>query len=205
MAHYPFILTSHPSVPAKNARELIALAKSRPGQLSYASSGNGSGPHLGMELFCSLAKIKLVHVPYKGAAPANTDLAAGQVQLMFNNFLAGMPLISAGKLRVLAVTSAQRSPVMPDVPTIAESALPGFAVTGWYALVAPAGTPPAIVGKVQQDVATALRAPAINTRLKNEGAEPVGSTPAEFGKFIQNEMQQWAKVVRDTNLSQENF
>lgn len=205
MAQYPFILTAHPSVPAKSVRDLIALARSKPGQLSYASSGNGSGPHLGMELFKSAAKIEVVHVPYKGAGPANTDLISGQVQLMFNNFLAAMPMISAGRLRVLAVTSAKRSQVMPEVPTMAESGLPGFAVTGWYGVLVPAGTPQAIVTKIQSDIAAALRVSAVNSRLKSEGAEPVGSTPEQFAKFLQVETQKWAKVIKDAQVHPESF
>ena len=203
MAKYPFILTIHPSLPPKTVKELIALAKARPGQLSYASSGEGSGPHLGFELFKSAAKIDVVHVPYKGAGPANIDLISGQVQLMFNNFLAAMPQIKAGRLRVLAVTSAERSPVMPQVPTLAQSGLPGFDVTGWYALLAPAETPQAIVAKVQADTAAALRAPAVSSRLSGEGAEPVGSTPEQLSKFMAIETQKWAKVVKAAGIKTE--
>src|SRR5687768_644074 len=155
MAQYPFILTIHPALPAKTVKELIALAKARPGQLSYASSGEGSGPHLGFELFKSAAKIDVVLVPYKGAGPANIDLISGQVQLMFNNFLAAMPHISSGRLRVLAVTRAARSRVTPELPTLAES-VPGIDMTGWYALLAPAETPQPIVAKVQAHTAAAL-------------------------------------------------
>jgi tripartite-type tricarboxylate transporter receptor subunit TctC len=205
MAQYPFILTIHPSLPPKTVKELIALAKTRPGQLSYASSGNGSGPHLGFELFKSTAKIDVVHIPYKGAGPANIDLISGQVQLMFNNFLAAMPQIRAGKLRVLAVTSAKRSPVMPDLATMAEAGLPGFDVTGWYALLAPAGTPAAIVNKVQADVANALRVPALNERLSSEGAEPVGSTPQQFGTFLAAEIRKWGKVISDARVTPETL
>jgi tripartite-type tricarboxylate transporter receptor subunit TctC len=203
LAQYPFILTIHPSLPAHSVREFIALAKNKPGQLSYASSGNGSGPHLGFELFKSAAKIDVVHVPYKGAGPANIDLIAGQVQAMFNNFLAAMPQIKAGKLRVLAVTSEQRSPVMRQLPTMAESGLPGFDVTGWYALLAPSGTPQAIVTKIQNDVASALRAPAVHTRLAGEGADPVGSTPQQLAKLLVVETQKWAKVIRDAKVTPE--
>ena len=203
MAQYPFILTIHPSLPPKTVKELIALAKARPGQLSYASSGEGSGPHLGFELFKSAAKIDVVHVPYKGAGPANIDLISGQVQLMFNNFLAAMPQIKSGRLRVLAVTSAERSPVMPQVPTLAQSGLPGFDVTGWYALLAPAETPQAIVAKVQADTTAALRAPAVSSRLSGEGAEPVGSTPEQLSKFMAVETQKWAKVVKAAGIKPE--
>jgi tripartite-type tricarboxylate transporter receptor subunit TctC len=205
MAQYPFILTTHPSLPAKTVREFVALAKARPGQLSYASSGNGSGPHLGFELFKSAARIDVVHVPYKGAGPANIDLISGQVQAMFNNFLAAMPQIKAGKLRVLAVTSAKRSRVMPELPTLGESGLPGFDVTGWYALLAPAGTPRQIVGKVQADAAAALKVPAVHARLSGEGAEPVGSTPDQLSTFLAEEIKKWARVIRDANVTPENL
>ena len=201
MAQYPFILTIHPSLPAKNVRELIALAQARPGQLSYASSGNGSGPHLGFELFKSMARVDLVHVPYKGAGPANVDLIAGQVQAMFNNFAAAIAHIKSGRLRVLAVTSAKRSQLRPELPTLAESGFAGFDVTGWYAMLAPAGTPPAILAKVQTDVAGALRVPAVHTRLASEGAEPVGSTPEEFEKFLAVEIRKWAWVIKDANVA----
>lgn len=205
MAQYPFIITIHPSLPAKTVKELIALARSRPGQLSYASSGNGSGPHLGFELFKSAAKIDVVHVPYKGAGPANIDLISGQVQLMFNNFLAAMPQIKAGRLRVLAVTSATRSQVMPDLPTLSESGVPGFDVTGWYVLLAPAGTPQQIVAKVQADTASTLRVPAVNTRLSSEGAQPIGSTPEQLTKFLANEERKWAKVIKDAKVAPEKL
>jgi tripartite-type tricarboxylate transporter receptor subunit TctC len=205
MAQYPYILTVHPSVPAKSVREFIALAKARPGQLSYASSGNGSGPHLGMELFKSMAKINVVHVPYKGASPANTDLLAGQVQVMFNNFLAAMPFITSHRLRVLAVTTGQRSKAMPELPTIAESGLPGFDVKSYYALIAPAGTAPAVVSRIRSDVAAALRVPAVHTRLTAEGAEPVGSTPDELGKLLQDEIRKWSEVVREAQVKPESF
>ncbi|MFZ9195944.1 MAG: tripartite tricarboxylate transporter substrate binding protein [Burkholderiales bacterium] len=200
MAQYPFILTTHPSVPAKSVREFIALAKKRPGELSYASSGNGSGPHLGFELFKSIASINVVHIPYKGAGPANTELISGQVQAFFNNILAGRPHIQSGRLRVIAATSAKRSQAMPEIPTFAESGVPGFDVTGWYALLAPAGTPASIVNKVQSDTTALLRIPEVAARLSSEGAEPVGSSPEVLARFLQTETQKWAKVVTVANI-----
>ena len=205
MAQYPFILTIHPTLPAKTVREFIALAKTRPGQMSYASSGNGSGPHLAFELFNSMAHVKLVHVPYKGAGPANIDLISGQVQAFMNNFLAAMPHVKSGKLRVLGVTSAKRSQAMPELPTVAESGLPGYEVVGWYALLAPAGTPPAILNKVHADAANALKVPAINAKLSAEGAEPVASTPEAFSKFLAAEIRKWAKVVKDAKVTPETL
>jgi tripartite-type tricarboxylate transporter receptor subunit TctC len=196
MAQYPFILTVHPSVPAKSAREFIALAKKRPGEMSYASSGNGSGPHLGFELFKTTAGINVVHVPYKGAGPANIDLISGQVQAFFNNVLAARPHIDARKLRVLAVTSVKRSRALPDVSTLAESGLPGFDVTGWYGVLMPTGTPAAIVSKIQLDIAAVLQAPDIGAKLISDGAEPVASTSEQFANFLQSETQKWARVVK---------
>ena len=200
LSEYPFILVVHPAVPAHSAKELIAVAKARPGQLSYASSGNGSGPHLGVELFKTMAQIDMVHVPYKGAGPANIDLLAGQVQVMFNNLLSSLPMIRAGKLRMLAVTSLKRSPAVPELPTISESALPGFAVTGWHSMFAPAGTPPAVIDKIQRGVAAVLQVREVNERLAGEGAQPVGSTPQQFTEFLQAETQKWAKVIRDARV-----
>lgn len=168
--------------------------------MSYASSGNGSGPHLGFELFKSTAGIDIVHVPYKGAGPANTELIGGQVQAFFNNILAAKPYIASNRLRVLAATSAKRSQAMPEVPTLAESGLPGFDVTGWYALLAPAGTPAAIISKIQSDAAAGLQIPEVASRLSSEGAEPVGSTAAQLEKFLQAETRKWAKVVKTANI-----
>ena len=200
MARYPFMLSVHPSVPAKTTREFIALAKKRPGEMSYASSGNGSGPHLGFELFKSAAGINVVHVPYKGAGPANTELISGQVQAFFNNYLAARPHIQSGRLRVLAVTSAQRSQATPEVPTLAESGLPGFDVTGWYGVLLPSGTPAAIVTRIQTDIAAVLQSPEIRARLSSEGAEPVASTAGEFAKFLETETRKWAAVVKTAGI-----
>lgn len=200
LAKYPYILIVHPSLPAKSVRELIALARAKPGQLSYASSGNASGPHLGMELFKSSARIDMVHVPYKGSGPGSTDLIAGHVQLMLNSYLSAAPLIRAGRVRVLAVTGARRPSALPDVPTMAESGVPGYDVNGWYGLLVAAGTPHAIVSKIQVDVASALRIPAINARLVSELAEPGGNAPEEFATFLNNETRKWGKVIGDLNL-----
>jgi tripartite-type tricarboxylate transporter receptor subunit TctC len=205
MAQYPFILTVHPTLPAKSVKEFIAIAKARPGQLSYASSGNGSGPHLAFELFNNMAKISAVHVPYKGAGPANIDLISGQVQAFMNNLLAAMPHVKTGKLRVLGVTSANRSQATPEVPTVAESGLPGYEVIGWYALLAPAGTPQPILTNVHADVAAALRVPAVNNRLSSEGAKPVGSPPEAFSKFLAADIKKWAKVVKDAKVTAETL
>lgn len=202
LAEYPFILTVNPSLPAKTAAEFIALAKAKPGSITFASSGSGSGPHLGVELFKQKADIDMLHVPYKGAGPANTDLIAGHVQMFFNNLLASAQFISGGQLRALAVTSAKRSPVLPDVPALAEL-VPGFAVTGWYGIVAPAQTPKAIVDKVQRDVAEVLKDAKIRDSLSGDGAVPIGSTPDEFRTFLASETEKWAGVIKAAGVKPE--
>lgn len=200
LAKYPYILIVHPSLPAKSVRELIALAKARPGELIYASSGNASGPHLSMELFKARSKIDMVHVPYKGSGPGSIDLIGGHVQLLLTSYLSAVPLIRGGRVRVLAVTGAQRPTALPDVPTMIESGVPGYDVNGWYGLMVAAGTPPAIVSKIQADVASALRAPAINARLVNELAEPIGNSPEEFAAYLNSETQTWGGVIKNLNL-----
>ena len=200
LAEYPFVITVHPSVPAKTIKELIAFAKSRPGQLSYASSGNGSGPHLGMELFKSMAGIDMVHVPYKGAGQAMTDLISGQVQVFLNNFLAGMSMIKAGKLRALAVTSQKRAPVAPELPTVAEAGVPGYVVTGWYGMFVPAATPAPVVATLHAGAVKALRSQDVSARLSGEAAEIVGSSPREFADFLRAEITKWAGVIRKAKV-----
>ena len=205
LAEYPFVITVHPSLPAKTLREFIAIAKARSGQLTFASSGNGSGPHLGMELFMSMAGINMIHVPYKGAGQAMTDLVSGQVQVFLNNFLAGMPMIKAGKLRALAVTSGKRSGVAPDLPTVAEAGVPGYVVTGWYGMFVPAATPAAIVNTLNNNAVRALRSKDVSDRLTNEAADIVAGTPAQFAEFQKTEIAKWAAVVRKAAIKPENF
>lgn len=205
LAKYPYILIVHPSLPAKSVRELIALAKARPGQLIYASSGNASGPHLSMELFKTRSKIDMVHVPYKGSGPGSIDLIGGHVQLLLTSYLSAVPLIRGGRVRVLAVTGARRAAALPDVSTMIESGVPGYDVNGWYGLMVAAGTPPAIVSKIQADVASALRAPAINARLVNELADPIGNSPEEFAAYLNSETQTWGGVIKNLNLPPESL
>ncbi len=205
LAEYPFVITVHPSLPAKSLREFIAIAKSRAGQLTYASSGNGSGPHLGMELFMSMAGIQMVHVPYKGAGQAMTDLVSGQVQVFLNNFLAGMPMIKAGKLRALAVTGGKRSAVAPELPTVAEAGVPGYIVTGWYGMFVPAATPAPVVTTLHAATVKALRSKDVTDRLTNEAAEIVAGNPQQFADFLKAEIAKWAVVVRKAGLKAENF
>ncbi len=200
LAEYPFVITVHPSIPAKTLKDFVAFAKSRPGQLAYASSGNGSGPHLGMELFKSMAGIDMVHVPYKGAGQAMTDLLSGQVPVFLNNFLAAMPMIRAGKLRALAVTSRKRSTAMPELPTVVESGVPDYVVTGWYGMFVPAATPAAVITVLQAAAARALKSKDVSERLSNEAAEIVASTPREFAEFVKVEINKWAVVIRKAQV-----
>src|SRR2546426_10630723 len=175
-----FVLVAHPSLAARNVAELIALAKSRPGQLNYSSSGPGGAPHLAGELFKSMAKVDLVHVPYKGSAPSFQDLLGAQVSLTFDSLVQALPYIRDGRLRALAVLGAARTPLLPDVPTVAES-LPGYELTNWFGLVAPAAVPRAIVGKIHADVTKVLQDAGVSERLAARGATAVGSTPEPFG------------------------
>jgi tripartite-type tricarboxylate transporter receptor subunit TctC len=196
VASVPNIVVVHPSVPAKSIKELLALAKSKPGQLTFASSGNGSSIHLSGELFKSMAGVDMLHVPYKGSGPAVSDLIGGQVNMMFDNMPSSLPHVKAGRLRAIAVTSAKRSPAAPDVPTIAESGVPGYEAVAWFGVLAPAGTPPAIVNKLNAEIVKVLKSPDVAQRLASQGAEPVSNTPEEFSAYIKTEMVKWAKVIK---------
>ena len=196
LAASPFIMVVHPAVRASNVKEFIALAKAQPGRLNYASSGNGGSTHLVGELFKTMAGVDLTHIPYNGGIPALTDLMAGQVQTMFAVPATTLPLIKSGKLRPLGITSAHRSPVAPELPTIAESGVPGFEGAAWYGVVVPSRTPAAIVAQLHRDIVHALRLPEVQERLVSQGLELVGSTPDEFAQFIRSEILKWAKVVR---------
>jgi tripartite-type tricarboxylate transporter receptor subunit TctC len=194
------ILVVHPAVPVRSVPELIALAKAKPGQLSYASTGNGTPTHLAAELFKSMAGVNFVHVPYKGGAPAAVDLLAGQVQLSFISAPAVMPHVKSGRLRALAVTNTKRSQLLPDLPTIGESGLPGYESEGWHGLCAPARTPPAVVNALYRETGAALRIPAVALMLGSGGAEPAGTTPEQFADVIRKEVTKWAKVVKSTGM-----
>ena len=205
LAEYPFVITVHPTVPAKTIREFIAFAKTHRNQLSYASSGVGSGPHLGMELFKTMTGIEMVHVPYKGSGAAMTDVVSGQVQVFLNNFLSGMPMIKSGKVRPLAVTSLKRSSAMPELPTVAESGVPGFAVTGWYGMLVPAGTPAPVLNTLHEAVVSAVKSKDIKDRLSGDAAEPVGSTPQEFADHLRTEIDKWASVIKKAGVRAETY
>ena len=197
------IIVVHPSLPAKTVKELITLSRARPGQINYASAGNGTYPHMTMELFLSMAKLKMVHIPYKGTGPAMIDMLAGHTAVMAATILTGMPQIRAGRLRPLGITSQARSAVTPDIPTIAESGLPGFESVQWYGLLAPAKTPKEIVTRLHAEVTRILHQPETRERFAGDGADPVGNTPEEFGRFIQSELVKWAKVARDAGIKPE--
>ena len=200
-ASSPFILVVHPAVPAHTVKELIALARSRPGQIAYASSGNGTPPHLAGELFKSMAHVNIVHVPYKNAAPAMVDVVAGQVQMAFMIVSVSLPQVQSGKVRGLAVSSLQRSRLVPDLPTLAESGLPGFEVIGWNGLLAPAGTPQAIVGKLNGEIMRELKQPEVSQRLLGAGYEPSREhTPEQFGTYMKDEIAKWTKVVKESGM-----
>ena len=192
----PGLLVVHPSVQAKSVRELIALAKAKRGQLNYASPGSGTPPHLAAELFKLLAGVDFVHVPYKGNAQALTDLIAGQVSLSFPVIPAVLQHVSGGRLRALAVTSAQRTGIMPELPTISESGLPGYESISWYALVLPAGAPSDIVTRLYQDTAKALQMPDVREKLAAQGLDAVGSRPEQLAAALRTEIAKWAKVVK---------
>ncbi len=196
VAWTPNVLVVNPSLPVSNVKEFIAYAKAHPGELNFGSGSTGSAGHLAGELFKSMAGVQMVHVPYKGAAPAMQDLIGGQVQLMFDNLASSLGQIRAGKVRALAVTTLQRSSLAPDLPTIAESGLPGFDISTWFGIFAPGGTPQPVVQKLHDEFVNALRAPDVQARLKTMGAEPVGSTPQEFAAYIRSESQKYAKVIK---------
>ena len=193
------ILIVHPSVPAKNVRELLAIAKSSPGKLNYASSGNGTVTHLAGELLKLLGKVSIVHVPYKGGAPALTAIMSGEVDMSYENSLIITPYIRSGRVRALAVTGATRSKLLPDLPTIAET-LPGYNASGWYGLLAPAATPKPIIARLHVEAAKALHSPDIVAKLASQGAEPVGNTPEEFTAFIRSEISKWANLVKAAKM-----
>ena len=195
-ASSPNVLTAHPSVPAGNLKELLALAKAKPGQVSFASTGVASVGHLTGELLNNLAGVKMTHVPYKGSGQAVTDLLGGHVQVMFSGFSSTLPHIKAGKLRALAVTGAKRSAALAEVPTIAEQGFPGVEATAWYGILAPANTPRPIVARLHDEFVRILKLPDVTQRLEGLGFEIVGSTPEAFGAYIRSETTKWEKVVR---------
>jgi len=195
---FPFLLLVHPSLPAKSVTELIAFAKAKPGQINYASGGNGSTAHMAAELFKSLTGINVVHVPYKGTAPALIGFLAGETGLAFYSASATMAHVKAGRLRALATTGAKRSPSLPDLPTVVEAGVPGFETGSWAGVLAPIGTPKAIIAKLHGELTRILQLPEAKERLAAIDFEPVGNTPEEFGALIRKEVARWAKVVKES-------
>ena len=194
------ILITHPSVPAKSVKELLVLARARPGGLNYGSSGAGTVTHLAGELLKHLARVDITHVAYKGSAPSLTALLAGEVDLSYENSLITLPHIRSGRVKALAVTGSQRSRLLPDLPTIAEAGLPGYGASGWYGLLAPAATPRPVIGRLHAEAVKALRLPDVVERLSGQGAEPVGNTPEDFSAFIRSEIDKWANLVKAANM-----
>ena len=198
-----YIIVVHPSLPVKNVKELVALARARPGALSYASGGPGNATHLSVELFNTMAGTRMLHVPYKGSGPALVDIVSGQVQLMFANLTAGLPHVKAGRLRAVATSGAKRSTTTPNLPTVSESGVPGYVVTSYYGILAPVGTPKDIIARLNAETVTAMRAAEMRERLAGEGADPASSTPEQFAAFLRGEIDQWAKVVKAANIGAE--
>ena len=199
----PNILVVHPSVPAKSVKELIGLAKAKPGTVTFASAGNGTSGHLALELFRMTAGLDIIHVPYKGGGPALAEVVAGQVQALFSIALAASSQINAGRVRALAITSAKRSAVAPDLPTVAEAGLPGFEVIGWFGWLAPAATPKPIVNRLHTELVRALKLPDIRDRLLSQSTEPVGNSPQAFAAFMRSEHAKWAKLIKAANIQVE--
>jgi tripartite-type tricarboxylate transporter receptor subunit TctC len=203
VASTPYFLFAHVSLPASNVKELIALARSKPGQINFGSAGIGGTPHLTGEMFNVMAGVKLVHVPYKGTGPAVADLVAGQVQLMFTGLPSTVQFVQAGKLKILGVADPKRSAFMPNVPTIAESGLIGFEAASWFGILAPSGTPPAILNRLATEIKAIVSAPEMRERFLAMGAEPMWNTPREFAAFFREDVERWAKVVKASGAKAE--
>ena len=203
LANVTNMLAVHASLPVKSVKELIAYAKARPGQLNFASPGAGTSSHLGGELFRSMAGIEVVAIHYKGATPAMTDLIGGQVSFTITSMLSVMPHVKSGRLRALGVTTLKRSPAMPDLPTIAESGLPGFEATNWYGVLGTAGTPKPVIERLNKELVRIVASPDVREKFSQQGAEPETNTPAEFERFIKAEIVKWAKVVREAGIKPE--
>ena len=201
VANVPNLLVANPAQPFRTVKELVAYAKAHPGQLNFGSSGNGSSIHLSGELFKTMAKVDMQHVPYKGSAPAVTDLLGNQIAIMFDNMPSAIQHVRSGKLHPIAVTTAKRSPELPDVPTIAEAGVPGYEATSWFGLFVPAGTPPAVVSKLNTAIVKVLAKADIKKKINEQGAEVYSETPAQFSAFIQKESLKWGKVVRESGAS----
>lgn len=200
VATLPLLVAAPFATPANNIQELVAYAKSNPDKLTFASAGNGNTSHLAVEMFNSIAGIKMLHIPYKGSGPAVVALLAGDVSLMFDSISTSLPQVTAKKLKALAVTGAKRSPLLPDVPTVSESGYPDFVVNGWYGILAPTGTPQPVIDKLNQAFAKVAKLPAVSEQLGSYGYDIVASTPEEFGQHIEKELDRWEKTVKDAGI-----
>lgn len=201
MTRLQLILVSNPGFPPQSIKELITYAKARPGQVNFASTGTGGSAHLAVELLKKMAGIEMTHIPYKGSAPAYTDLMSGQIQLLSNNIISTMPLVKSGKFKAIAVTGASRSPIAPDVPSVAESGLPGFDVSSWFGVAAPGKTPRDVVNKFNREVVRVLQIPEVRDKLLAQGAEPAGGTPEDFDRLVRFEMRRWADVIKSAGIT----
>jgi tripartite-type tricarboxylate transporter receptor subunit TctC len=199
----PNVLVTHPSLPVKSVKELIAFAKARPGQINFASAGVGTNPHLSMELFLSMAGLKMIHVPYKGSGQGVIDLLAGHVTVMTPSILTALGFVKNKRLRALGVTSARRAGGAPEIPTLAEAGVPGYEAVQWFGVLAPAGTPRPIITRLHNEVVRTLQSAEVKQRLVSDGADPVGSAPDEFAAFLRSETAKWAKVVKDIGIQPE--
>jgi tripartite-type tricarboxylate transporter receptor subunit TctC len=203
IASAPLLVVVHPSLPVKSVKDLIAVAKARPGQINYASNGAGGSSHLGVELFNMMSGTRMVHVPYKGLAPALTDLLSGEVQVMFSSAVAMLPQVKSGRLRAIAMTGSKRSAAIPAVPTVAEAGVPGYETGSWYGVVVPAGTPKPAIDRLAREIQTIVKSQDVTSRLNEEAVIPVGSTPEAFDKHIRGELARWAKVIKAAKIELE--
>lgn len=200
IASAPLLVVVHPSLPVKSVKELVALARAKPGAINYASNGAGGSSHMAVELFNMMTATKMLHVPYKGLSPALTDLLAGEVQVMFSSAVAMLPQVKAGRLRAIAMTGDRRSPAIPDIPTVAEAGVPGYATGSWYGVVVPAGTPRYAIDRLSREIVTITKSPAVTNKLTAEAVIPVGSSPAEFAAYIKSEIARWGKVIKAAGI-----
>ncbi len=200
----PYVLVVNPNLPVKSVADLVALARAKPKKLTYGSSGIGGTSHLSGALFCSLADIEMTHVPYRGGEPAMTDVITGQIDMLFSTRLQSRGFVEAGKLRPLAVTTPARSPAMPELPTMQEAGVKGYDVAGWYGMLAPAATPPAIINKLNREIVRIVHLPDVTERMAADGSEPVGSTPAQFAAHIKSEVEKWRDLIRKTGIRTES-
>ena len=201
VANVPNLLVAHPSQPFKTVPEMIAYAKANPGKINFGSPGNGASPHLSGELFKSMAKVELTHIPYKGSAPAVSDLLGNQIAIMFDNMPSVIPHVRSGKLRAIAISTAKRSPELPDVPTIAEAGVPGYEAVSWFGLFAPAATPKPVLDKLSTALSKVLANPEVQKKISAQGGETVNETPAQFAAFIRSETTKWGKVVKESGAT----